>query len=102
MYFPTAYGATQTNFTGGFVANTGNSGPIAGPLTPAQIAGERAQGEQFGRDRAMAELAQMQARIQQLQKMIGNGPATAAPVAPVINQDRPAVEPVAINHTEGK
>ena len=103
MYFPTAYGATVSNFTGSFAPNTGNTGPFMGVVTGEQIMAERAQGEQFGRDRAMAELAQMQARIQQLQKMIGNGPATPAAVAPAKKNDtRPAVEPVAINNSEGK
>lgn len=108
VYFPTAYGAVVSNFTGGFAPDNSNHGPIASPMSADQINAERAMGEQFNQARLMKELADMQVRMDSLRKQVEASAAKQSvsapkPVkAPARNEARPAVEPVAINNSEGK
>ena len=108
LYVPTAYGATQSNFTGSFAPNTGNTGPVGAPLTGNDIAAERANAVQFNQARMLNEMSEMQVRMDSMRKQLeaslaeqAKGAAKATK-APVQNDTRPAVEPVAINNSEGK
>ena len=108
VYFPTAYGSVVSNFTGGFAPDNSNHGPVVSPMSPDQIVGERAMGEQFNQARLMKELADMQVRMESLRKQVEASVAkqsVAAPKstkAPVREETVPAVEPVAISNSEGK
>ncbi len=107
-YFPTAYGSTLTNFTGGFAADNSNHGPVGAPLTAADIAAERENAVKFNQARVMKELADIQVRTEQLKRFMEASLAeqsvskAKASKVPARDETTPAVEPVAINTKEVK